>query len=278
MRAPGLSLAAAIPPSHRWHVVLHRPRCHKPRGFARSAQRALDHCGFCPRSVARSGVFGELSGGLVGRLSSEIWADVLEMLICCPIGFTSILSSKVAALLWYHFSHLPWLKMWELNGIEGCEEINHHNVYMSSMSDDENDGGNTSSSYSVVKIPGADGIMLVALSHDLYTYIYILCSVCTPGPVSSAWVVWHIFRTINEISWTVSETYQESTFGEFLTKEMMNMLVISGWIYSTILYIYSIQICIYCERFHISSWSVVVANQFQKTASLIHPLGIYLCW
>ena len=63
--------------------------------------------------------------------------------------------------------------MWELNGIEGCEEINHHNVYMSSMSDDENDGGNTSSSYSVVKIPGADGIMLVALSHDLYTYIYI---------------------------------------------------------------------------------------------------------
>ena len=91
------------------------------------------------------------------------------------------------------------------------------------MSDDENDGGNTSSSYSVVKIPGADRRMLVALSHDLYTFIY---SVCTP--VSSVWVVWHIFRTINEISWTVSETYQESTFGEFLTKEMMNMLVISG--------------------------------------------------
>jgi len=41
------------------------------------------------------------------------------------------------------------------------------------MSDDENDGGNTFSSYYVVKIPGADGRMLVALRHVLYTYMYI---------------------------------------------------------------------------------------------------------
>ena len=104
------------------------------------------------------------------------------------------------------------------------------------MSDDGKDGGNTFSSYHVVKIPGADGSMLVALRHLLHTYIYI----CACTPEFSVWVVWQIFRTINEISWRVSETYQESTLGEFLTKEMMNTLVISGSIHSTIRYIYSI--------------------------------------
>lgn len=60
LRTPGLSTcfppkkvgkiqAAAIQPSRRWHVVLHRPRYHKLHEFVRSAQRALDHCGFCPR-------------------------------------------------------------------------------------------------------------------------------------------------------------------------------------------------------------------------------------
>ena len=108
-------------------------------------------------------------------------------------------------------------------------------------------------------------------------------------PASSVWVVWQIFHTINEISWTVSETYQESTLGEFLTKKMMNTLLISGSIHSTrdsiFLYtfihvfytkknIYIYTIYKYDEWLHISSSSVVVANQFQKTVSLIHPLGI----
>lgn len=61
----------------------------------------------------------------------------------------------------------------EIEGHEGMRKKSTIIMSISSMSDDENDGGNTFSSYYVVKIPGADGRMLVALRHVLYTYMYI---------------------------------------------------------------------------------------------------------
>ena len=147
------------------------------------------------------------------------------------------------------FDLFLWSSIVEDVKIEGCEEMRKKSTIImsiSSMSDDENDGRNTFSSYYVVKIPGADGRMLVALRHLLHIYIYMsknihiysaYTCIFTPSMKSRGQFLKHTRSPLWESFWLKKWWTRLSSLDQYI-------LVFDTYIFYTytLLYMYSIQI------------------------------------